>query len=216
MRNFGEELAYWYLRLNGFFLIDDFVLHSADLESSQSADADVIGIRNPFTVEMIGMHEDEDICLNLLRLEPAIKTKTVVVISEIKTSPQRQPILLEREDRLKYIVKRTGLFESKVIDEVSNHLFENNFYSNEKITILKIIFSQFNYENDRFHCLQLSYIDQYIKEKFLKYLNSKDNTKHLFPSTLMQYLIWRIKEENVSRDSKESERSAAVTDEEIY
>ncbi len=53
MRNFGEELAYWYLRLNGFFLIDDFVLHSEDLKSSQSADADVIGIRNPFTVEKI-------------------------------------------------------------------------------------------------------------------------------------------------------------------
>ncbi len=67
MRNFGEELAYWYLRLNGFFLIDDFVLHNADLVSSQNADADVIGIRNPFTIERIGMNDDDDICPELSR-----------------------------------------------------------------------------------------------------------------------------------------------------
>jgi hypothetical protein len=25
--NYGETLAYWYLRLNGFFLLQNFVLH---------------------------------------------------------------------------------------------------------------------------------------------------------------------------------------------
>jgi hypothetical protein len=27
--NYGETLTYWYLRLNGFFLLRNFVLHPA-------------------------------------------------------------------------------------------------------------------------------------------------------------------------------------------
>jgi hypothetical protein len=192
MRNFGEELAYWYLRLNGFFLIDNFVLHSADLASNQSADADVIGIRNQHTVEKVGMFDVDDISPALLDFEPNIREKTVVVISEVKTSPQKQELLLQREDRLKYIVRRTGLFEAKIVDEVSNHLTKTNSYQNDEITILKIIFSKFRYRDERFYYLPLGYIDEQIIEKFRKYYDDKDATKHLFPSTLMQYLIWKL------------------------
>lgn len=213
MRNFGEELAYWYLRLNGFFLIDDFVLHNADLVSSQNADADVIGIRNPFTIERIGMNDDDDICPELSGFEPNIKTKTVVVISEVKTSPRRQNILLEREDRLSYIVKRTGLFPPESIDDVISQLFENNSYSNGEITILKIIFSQTSYNNDRFHWLTLDHINNQITQKFLKYIGNKRSTKHLFPSTLMQYLIWKAEQANGLENQEEVREQVAYTNE---
>ena len=33
MRNIGERIAYWYLRLNGFFLIENFVHHKGREES---------------------------------------------------------------------------------------------------------------------------------------------------------------------------------------
>ena len=38
MRNYGEELAYWYLRLNGFFLIENFVIHNQEHENGSDVD----------------------------------------------------------------------------------------------------------------------------------------------------------------------------------
>ena len=217
MRNFGEELAYWYLRLNGFFLIDNFVLHSADLKSSQSADADVIGIRNPHTVEKIGMFDVDDISPNLVDFEPKIKEKTVVVISEVKTSPTKQKILLQDEHRLKYIIKRTGLFEAEIVDEVSNQLFNNKSYSPDgsNISILKIIFSQFEYSDDKFYCLSLGCIENQIIEKIYTYIDDKNPSKHLFPSTLMQYLIWKIRQENGLERQEEIHEKVAYPYEKI-
>ena len=45
--NFGETLAYWYLRLNGFIPMRNFVLHRAGIQAPQSADTDLLAIRFP-------------------------------------------------------------------------------------------------------------------------------------------------------------------------
>jgi len=223
MKNFGEELAYWYLRLNGFFLIDNLALHRAslvqpDLNNVRDADADIIGIRNPFTVEEIGMANAEDICPKLCEFsDDRILTKTVVVISEVKSGDSEPgEILLNREARLRYVVKRTGLFEEDRIAEVTSHLLTNKSYQNEPdtITILKIIFSQTDLGPENFHYLSLSYIEQNIRGKFSKYITNKNPAKLFFPSTLMQYLIWKVKEENSSKKQEDVREKVAIKHEE--
>jgi hypothetical protein len=69
--NYGETLAYWYLWLNGFFPLKNFVLHSShrtkdaypsarfnniDPENNymQAVDSDLIAIRFPFVYEEVG------------------------------------------------------------------------------------------------------------------------------------------------------------------
>ena len=55
--NYGETLAYWYLRFNGFFLIQNFVLHPlADGEGSdkQAADIVLLAVRFPYVYEETG------------------------------------------------------------------------------------------------------------------------------------------------------------------
>ncbi len=52
MRNYGEELAYWYLRLNGFFVLDNFVYHRT--KHNRDGDADLLAIRLPNVKEPIG------------------------------------------------------------------------------------------------------------------------------------------------------------------
>jgi hypothetical protein len=49
--NYGETNAYWYLRLNGFFLINNFVIHRTD-EIAYSSDIDILGIRLPYVFLM--------------------------------------------------------------------------------------------------------------------------------------------------------------------
>ncbi|HEV3146870.1 MAG TPA: hypothetical protein VGZ47_23485 [Gemmataceae bacterium] len=54
----AEELAYWYLRLNGCFTIPNFVVHP-DSGTNQKTDIDVFAVRFPFRAELPGMKDDE-------------------------------------------------------------------------------------------------------------------------------------------------------------
>jgi len=55
MNNFAEELTYWYFRLNGFFLLTNYVLHDVGQGQQRgTADADLLVIRFPYVYEEIG------------------------------------------------------------------------------------------------------------------------------------------------------------------
>src|SRR5208283_1256962 len=51
--NYGEEIAYWYLRLNGFFPITNFVIHRSE-RIPHTSDCDVLAVRMPDVYEEIG------------------------------------------------------------------------------------------------------------------------------------------------------------------
>ncbi len=51
--NYGEGLAYWYLRLNGFFPLRNFVVHRHSGHRRRS-DVDVLAVRPPQVYEEIG------------------------------------------------------------------------------------------------------------------------------------------------------------------
>ena len=57
--NFGESLAYWYFRLNGFIPMSNVVLHEYDEDRKHNADADMIAVRFPFVYEEIGGQRDD-------------------------------------------------------------------------------------------------------------------------------------------------------------
>jgi hypothetical protein len=52
--NYGETLTYWYLRLNGFIPMRNFVLHRANIEGQAAADTDLLAVRFPHVYEEIG------------------------------------------------------------------------------------------------------------------------------------------------------------------
>lgn len=73
----SEQLAYWYLRLNGFLTITNFVVHP-DTGRDQRTDVDVLGVRFPYRAEnLISPMEDED-------RFTGIRKKNFVVIAEVK------------------------------------------------------------------------------------------------------------------------------------
>ena len=57
--NFGETLAYWYLRLNGFFPLSNLVLHRYPSALEYSADCDLLALRLPHTFEDVGGQGDD-------------------------------------------------------------------------------------------------------------------------------------------------------------
>jgi hypothetical protein len=79
-----EKVAYWYFRLNGFFQIENFVVHP-ERRGGQRTDADLLAVRFPHRAERLFddpndiMADDED------RLSLS-KDLIDVLIVEVKTN----------------------------------------------------------------------------------------------------------------------------------
>src|SRR3990170_7441706 len=106
MANYGEELGYWYLRLNGYFPITNFVIHqSEDIE--YPTDCDILGVRFPHVYEEIGgqRHDwDEALMSQVDFNEP------VAVICEVKTGDLGAKPVFSQE-KISYAVQRLRIVE---------------------------------------------------------------------------------------------------------
>ena len=51
--NRAEEVAQWYFRLNGFMSIPGFVVHPDQPRNFARTDADLLGVRFPFSSEIL-------------------------------------------------------------------------------------------------------------------------------------------------------------------
>jgi hypothetical protein len=93
-----EKVAYWYFRLNGFFQIENFVVHPAR-RGGQRTDADLLAVRFPHRAERL-FDVPNDIMADDERRLALSRDWTDVVIAEVKTN---QPCTLNgpwtREDR---------------------------------------------------------------------------------------------------------------------
>src|SRR5260221_10603942 len=136
--NFGEALAHWYFRLNGFFPLPNFVLHRVRNEATpdvpieqpgrrrrpkQNADADILALRLPHVFENIGgQGTDWDRRLN--EWELGIEANTVCVICEVKTGAYKKIDINNAfgQERLKYAIGRFGSINRDLIPEVAQQL----------------------------------------------------------------------------------------------
>src|SRR5688572_18351639 len=101
--NYGEAIAYWYLRLNGFFPITNFVIHHSS-KVRHSSDCDVLAIRLPFVYEEIGGNEDDwDESLS----KELGFDHTIGVICEVKTGAYRLENIF-RPEYIAYSIARLG------------------------------------------------------------------------------------------------------------
>lgn len=120
MRNFAETLAYWYLRLNGFFPLVDFVHHEA---GAQHGDTDIIAVRLPHVVERIGTEEAHCDTERLRRLGINPTADIVGVVAEVKGGNDAAPSAIS-DQRLGRAIERMGIFDcsqvQRVIDELKS------------------------------------------------------------------------------------------------
>jgi len=92
--NYGETLVYWYLRLNGFFPLTNFVIHKSD-GVTYSSDCDILAIRPPLVFEQIGGQADD---WDQWFLEHINSGRTLGVICEVKTGNYEKHRLLKLTD----------------------------------------------------------------------------------------------------------------------
>jgi len=178
--NYGEELGYWYLRLNGFFPLTNFVLHSLRDEHSKrdyNADVDLLAIRPPNAYEEIKGVQLE---LDTKIVPNSEKSKYIFVYCEVKTGDYEVEKLFLNE-RIEYVKKRCGLTNTST---KSGYHIKKVLIANEEENGLL----------DGIVFISLTDVISFIRNRFKTYDEYKYPSRMFFKSSLIQLLIHEAKE----------------------
>ncbi|MGA2236271.1 MAG: hypothetical protein ABSG23_12405 [Terriglobales bacterium] len=145
-----EEFVRWFLRLNGYFGIESFIVHAADDPTRISngmiaphTETDTIAVRMPYSKEIAGSLK----IANYPRLIANSDQRFDVVIAEAKGGDDTRPNPVWRDCRVdypvKYIVRFIGLYESEAeVTAVAKSLLTKYCYEDEKCRFRYIVFSK--------------------------------------------------------------------------
>ncbi len=199
--HFGEEMAYWYLRLNGFLLISNFVLHRGnDNEIEHSADADLLAIRMPGACESIAGQALECDDSFLKKIADRYDRKTLGLYVEVKTGKAPSLENSFSAERLRYARKRLGKNFADLVNADPNQEPKEATLSRGKFSFGKVLIydEQRSGKIERTDCIQLplSDVDSFLRERLCPIekemiANTKSSDRLFFQSELIQYLLWR-------------------------
>jgi len=186
--NYGEEYAFWYLRLNGFFPISNFVIHKSD-EISHSSDCDVLAIRTPNVFEEIGGQKDDwdDWLRDRFDLN-----KTIGVICEVKTGKYEKDKIF-RKNNVQYCIGRLGFVPQQFIKDFLDRFDELKVIDlNDQYQIGKVLIANDGSETDRYSYLDLGSVISFLVRRVEKYPEKKYRDRMFFSSILFQSVIDRV------------------------
>lgn len=129
-----SELAYWYLRFNGYLQLENFIVHPARKGSART-DADIIGVRFPFRWEL-GLDYPDPMTDDVKLASPHNCIDVIVV--EVKTNqdcslngPWTDPVL-RNVDRL---LAAVGCVKEAEIREASAAIYATGIYRSRQLQI---------------------------------------------------------------------------------
>ncbi|MGB9809555.1 MAG: hypothetical protein ACPLSA_05895 [Caldanaerobacter sp.] len=201
MNNFAEELTYWYFRLNGFFLLANYVLH--DIGQGQqrgTADADLLAIRFPHVYEEIGGQSDDWDREKFSEWGFDIEKDNLALIVEIKSGKNVEKSEIEKSfssDRIETALYRFGILPRDDVHRIHENLLKQKYVRESSWIIAKVLVTQKSrkIEGNWFN-LNLDEINKFIHKRIKSYLHDKYADLMYFPSVLIQYIAWKNKENN--------------------
>lgn len=189
MRNFAEEIAYLYFRLNGFFLLDNYVTHAGESENRSHADSDLLGIRTNKVYEDAGLRTSFDVHVKLRHILG--DCEFTGLICEVKGGDSNDWTL--SENKLLPCIRRIGLLDQFETVFAIHELRERNIYTSYDKTrrIIKIVATnnpnQDEIANRWFH-LTLDEMLAFIERRARRY-PEKARGWNFYSSNLFQYLL---------------------------
>lgn len=122
----AERLIYWYLRLNGFLLWENFVIHP-DSGTNQRTDADLIGVR------FLHRRDQLDKTLKDDPLVAKCSKRVNVVIAEVKRSvcQLNGPWTRPDDKNIHRVLQAIGCFPEGQIQTAASHLYERGVFEDD-------------------------------------------------------------------------------------
>lgn len=189
--NYGETLAYWYLRLNGFIPLRNFVLHPlSKAESKQATDSDLLAVLFPHVYEEIGgQPNDWDHILKDWGFLP--ENEIIGLIVEVKTGKEihgADVVKAFSEEQNRQAIHRLGMVEnanSVVVELKGERIARRDAYC-----IGKLLFTPSKREGLWLN-IMLREAECFLQERLNKYSDPKTQARMFFPDELMQYFVWK-------------------------
>ncbi|UKS26649.1 hypothetical protein LOZ80_34915 [Paenibacillus sp. HWE-109] len=167
--------------------MSNFVLHNRGLDDSHNADIDLIAIRNKYTFEEVGGKKaDPDQRL----FNHFNSDKHVGLLVEVK-SGRFDSIKLGNVDRLRYGVQRFGFFSQSKTEKIVEKLRTSQTAEGDFHQVGKVLVTDSATIENGYVCLELTHVEKFIESHLRKYARDKYGARHLFPSTIIQYLAWK-------------------------
>ena len=141
-----ERFVRWYLRFNGYFTIENFIVHAGDDQSRISdekigshTETDILAVRMPYSKEVTGK-------LFIANHEPLVNNITDrvdIVVAEVKTKNSNKPNRVWKSEDLfpiQYLVRFIGHYKHESqIGEVASALLSKYIYEDRDCRIRYII-----------------------------------------------------------------------------
>lgn len=196
--NFGESLAYWYFRLNGFIPMTNFVLHRLDAPRRYNADADLLAIRFPHVFEEIGGKKDDWDHERFETWGLDHRNRTVCIISEIKTGRYTKDEVNKAfsDQRVRYALQRMGVIPRDECDAVCSRLAGSAVVQHREFSFAKVLMASTGRRVEDFdgmtQCceIELEEAVDFIKRRMSRYPNEKEAARMFFSGDLIQFFAW--------------------------
>jgi hypothetical protein len=153
----AETLAKWYLRFNGYFIVDNFIVHAGDdpgkiststitgkTTISNHTEVDLLAMRHKYSEEITGPLPIE----NDPRIINPAKPKLDFIIAEVKTGGENRPNSIwtqKKIDVVTYILRFAGFIETgEVLLKSANALLTDGVYNdpNGNYSVRLVVISQ--------------------------------------------------------------------------
>ena len=155
MADRATEFVRWYLRFNGYFSIEAFVVHAADRAREINGDiiperteCDLLSIRLPYSREIA-----ENLCIaNDPKIVDGCEGKIDLLICEVKSGEDNAPNPVWKHasthrDMVEYVVRFCGIIpENNNFKSACRDISESYGFTGEDTRIRYVIFSQFPHE----------------------------------------------------------------------
>lgn len=135
MENKFDQLALWYLRLNGYLTVQHFILHPA-IRGGQRAEVDILGVRFPYSKEVAGaeMKRDDNLVFQDGKID--------FIIAEVKSEEcnLNGPWTKPNTENWEYVIKWLGMIPEVEVPKLAKDLYTNKVYVGNKCVIRLVCF----------------------------------------------------------------------------
>jgi hypothetical protein len=186
--NYGETIGHWYLRLNGFFVLPNFVLHKVENVSGghSPSDCDLLAIRFPHVYEEVGGQKD-DWDDWLMESFHGLERVTCLIV-QVKTGNGDHPGNAFEPNRLKMAIQRFGMFPHDHAAGIASRFAGASAIVEDLFCIGKLLIAERPSEKSpEWQTLTLSSAVDFIRTRMGKYDHEKVAHRMFFPSDLIQY-----------------------------
>lgn len=179
MANKFEQLALWYLRLNGYLTVPHFILHGR----SQRGEVDILGVRFPYSREVAGRKKMEPDS-NLVRQHE----KTDFIIAEVKSGECGLNVSWTDKDKgpenMGYMLRWLGMVPEAEVSNVARELYLRKRCEREKWVIRLVCFGSERSDDLPANVVQLTFkqVIEFMSDRFKQFRRIKQDREQWDPS----------------------------------